>query len=132
MSKIVFSVDNRKITANEGESVLQAALRYRIDIPHFCTHEDLPIDANCRTCLVEIQPKGRVVTSCDLKPKPGMMVYTNSPAVQKLRKENLELLLADHKKLCPKCRRGLFCETADLMKKYKVSGTKYRRADIKA
>ncbi|MFH0820587.1 MAG: [FeFe] hydrogenase, group A [Candidatus Peregrinibacteria bacterium] len=131
MKKIAFFIDNRKVAANEGESVFRAALRHKIEIPHFCCHEDLPIDANCRTCLVEIQPKGKVVTSCDLMPKPGLMVYTNSPLVQKLRRENLELLLADHKKLCAKCSRGLACKTADLMKKYRVSGIKYHRAAIR-
>ncbi len=128
---ISITIDNKRILCDEGESVLHCALRHGIDIPHFCYHEDLPVDAACRTCLVEIAP-GKVVTSCDLKVKPDLKLSTQSKAVESLRRENLELMLASHKKICRDCKRGLPCKTWDLMKKFKVTGTKYERAVIKA
>lgn len=129
MKKISIHIDGKKYDCKEGESVLQIAIRNGIDIPHFCYHEDLPLDVHCRTCLVEVE--GNVTTSCSLLAKPGMKVLTNSPKVRKLRDENLELLLADHKKLCTKCQQGYFCRTARSMKKYKITGTKYHRDTIK-
>ena len=87
---------------------------------------------HCRTCLVEVKPDCKVCTSCDLKVKPGLKILTDSLKVRKLRDENLELLLADHKKICPKCQKGYFCKTAQLMKKYKITSTKYHRDKITA
>ncbi len=130
MKKIPIHIDGKKYACNEGESVLQVAIRNSIDIPHFCYHEDLPPDVRCRTCLVEVE--GNVTTSCDFTVKSGLKVKTHSPKVRKLRNENLELLLADHKKICPKCRQGYFCRTAQKMKQYQVTGTKYHRDEIKA
>lgn len=120
-------INDKKYRCEKGESVLQVAIRNNIKIPHFCYHEDLPIDANCRTCLVETSPKEVIATSCTLKAEQGLKVYTNTPKVRMLRKENLELLLADHKKLCHYCNRGYFCEVIDEIKKYKVKGEKYQR-----
>jgi len=130
MQKTTIQIDNKKIVCLPDETVLQAAIRHDIEIPHFCYHEDLPIDVHCRTCLVEVKPNGKITTSCNLKAEPGMKVLTNSPAIKKLRDENLELLLADHHKMCPKCSKGLFCRTSCLMKKFKISGGKYHRDHI--
>ena len=129
--QISITIDNKKILCDEGESVLHCALRHGVEIPHFCYHEDLPVDAACRTCLVEIAP-GKVVTSCDLKVKPGLSLSTKSKAVDALRRENMELMLANHRKTCRNCLRDLHCATWNLMKKFKVTGEKYQRAVIKA
>lgn len=136
MSKVNIKIDGKIYKCNPDQTVLQVAIDNGIDIPHFCYHEDLPIDAHCRACLVEVG--GEVVTSCNLNVKSarlnrngqGLSVLTDSPKVRKLRNENLELLLADHKKLCPKCQKGYFCKTKNLMEKYKITGSKYHRKEI--
>lgn len=132
MKKVTIQIDGKKIKCNEGEHLLQVAIKNNIEIPHFCYHEDLPLDVHCRTCLVEVQPDCKVCTSCDLTVKPGMKVLTNSKRVQKLRDENLELLLADHHKLCKKCQKGYYCRTERTMRKYKITGKKYHRDKITA
>ncbi len=126
--KITISINGRKCKCMEGDSVLSVAKEYRIDIPHFCYHEDLPVDANCRTCLVECD--GKIFTSCTLKAREGLKVSSKTAEVKKLRAENLELLLARHKSLCPKCTKGYFCKTAKLMEKYKITGNKYTKPDV--
>ena len=58
MPKIVtIYIDDKPYQAEEGQSVLQVALANKLDIPHLCYHEDLPIEANCRLCLVESEEK---------------------------------------------------------------------------
>ncbi len=130
MTKITVTIDGKRYTANPGETILQVAIRNGVDIPHFCYHEDLPIDANCRTCIVQEEGSKRVTTSCTLKAQRGLKVSTKSRKVQTLRKENLELLQADHKKYCPKCKKGFHCKTAEYMKKHKITGTKYTRQKV--
>ncbi len=124
MSEINFKIDNIPPSANPDESVLQIALREGVDIPHFCHHDDLPTEARCRTCLVEVE--GKVVTSCNLKPAEGMDVFTDTPRVKEMRLRNMELLLAGHREDCPKCQKGLHCRVSVLMDRYGVSGIKYK------
>ena len=49
------TIDDRTIEADRGETVLQAALRHGIEIPHFCWHPHLSIAGNCRICLVKVE-----------------------------------------------------------------------------
>lgn len=131
MKTIHININNKSIACKEGETVLRVAIRNKIDIPHFCYHEDLPVDSNCRACLVETKSDGRVVTSCNLKVQSGMKISTNSPKVKKLRTENMELLFAGHQKICQKCKKGYFCKTAEVMKKHKITGSKYSKCPLK-
>ena len=48
------TLDGREVEAQEGESILQAAQRHGVDIPHLCYKEGLRADGNCRACVVEI------------------------------------------------------------------------------
>ena len=121
-------IDGIKYLAKEGETALQLALRNNIDIPHFCYHEDLPLDANCRTCLVENVQNQQITTACTLMVEDGLKILSqDSSRVKRLRKMNMELLLAGHKKYCNKCLNNLACATADKMRAYGVSGDKFER-----
>ena len=129
MARISIMIDKKRCLCEEGERVLDVALRNKIDIPHFCYHEDLPIDANCRTCLVEVN--GRVVTSCTVKAERGLKVSTRSAKVNRMRRKNMALLLAGHKESCPRCCKGHYCKTGEWMKKFKVTGREYKRSKIR-
>jgi iron-only hydrogenase group A len=131
MKKITVQINNKEYSVQPNESILQIAIKNNIDIPHFCYHEDLPVGASCRTCLVEVAKTGKVVTSCTLKAEDGLVVHTNSPKVKKLRLKNLELLLAGHQKNCAKCKAKLSCRVAEEITKYGVSTTRYKRPKIK-
>ncbi len=128
LNKTYIFINDTKYCCNKSDTVLQVALNNGIDIPHFCYHEDLPIDANCRTCLVEYNQE--VTTSCTLKVKKGMRIYTDTRNIKILRKENLELLLSGHKKTCHRCIKGHYCKTAETIKKYRIKN-KYQKKKIK-
>ncbi|MFP4617067.1 MAG: [FeFe] hydrogenase, group A [Candidatus Paceibacterota bacterium] len=128
MTEVKIEINGEIYSVSPDESILQIALRSGIDIPHFCYHEDLPLESRCRACLVEAN--GKVTTSCDLKAEEGLSVKTETPEILNLRKTNLELLLAEHKERCPKCQEGLFCKVMETMKKYGISGKEYKRPFI--
>ncbi len=117
--------------AVEGESILQLALRNGIDIPHFCTHEDLPVDANCRTCLVaeETEQGDVVTTSCNLLAREGLRVLLDTPDVLRLRTQNMELLFGDYHSNSPLTRHGYYSRTAEELARYGVAGATYKRDD---
>ena len=49
------TIDGKELDVPPGTTVIQAGLMAGIEIPHFCWHPDLPVDGNCRMCLVEIE-----------------------------------------------------------------------------
>ncbi|HBK35100.1 MAG: Hydrogenase, Fe-only [Candidatus Uhrbacteria bacterium GW2011_GWE2_40_58] len=120
---ITIEINGKKCSCQPGESVLKVALDYKINIPHFCFHEDLPIGASCRICLVAYE--GKIVTSCSLKAKEGMSVSSEEKEVINLRKKNLELLLSQHQLTCLKCQKGDFCKSAEIMRKYQIESEVY-------
>ncbi len=92
---IRFTLDGREIEAREGESILQAAARHGVDIPHLCYKEGLRADGNCRACVVEIAGERALAPSCCRAPKAGMQVQAQSARAAAAQKMVLELLAAD-------------------------------------
>lgn len=122
---VTIYIDEKAYQAEKGQNVLQVALANKLDIPHLCYHEDLPIEANCRLCLVEHE--GKISTSCTLKASEGMKLSTKSEELIEMRQENLRLLLASHQKNCPKCQKQLPCPAFGLMQKNGVTSEEYQR-----
>lgn len=96
MSKLSLTIDNQKVTTEEGTSILEAARSAGIDIPTLCYHEKLAPRGACRLCLVEITKgrRKRLVTSCVYLAEEGLKVETESKPVVRIRKMLLELMLA--------------------------------------
>jgi formate dehydrogenase major subunit len=92
---IRFTLDGRELDANEGESILQAAKRHGVDIPHLCYKEGLRADGNCRACVVEIEGERVLAPSCARAPRAGMQVRAQSARALAAQKMVLELLASD-------------------------------------
>ncbi len=87
---MIFQIDQKRIKAKEGQTVLEAARLAGMDLPALCYHPDLEIKGNCRMCLVEIE--GRLLPACATKVKEGMKVSARSPRVKRAREINLGLI----------------------------------------
>jgi NADH dehydrogenase/NADH:ubiquinone oxidoreductase subunit G len=93
---INLTIDNKKIGAEEGVTVLEAARENGIAIPTLCDHESLEPTGACRLCLVEVRhgKRTRIVTSCLYGVAEGLVVDTKSERVLAARRLVLQLLLA--------------------------------------
>jgi NADH-quinone oxidoreductase subunit G len=107
------TIDGLEIEVPAGTSVLQAAEQLGIEIPRFCYHERLPVAANCRMCLVEIEKMPKPVASCAMPAGEGMVVKTQSEGALQARKNVMELLLINHPLDCPICDQGGECDLQD-------------------
>jgi NADH-quinone oxidoreductase subunit G len=112
------TIDGMDVEVPAGTSVLQAAEQLGIEIPRLCYHERLPVAANCRMCLVEIEKMPKPVASCAMPAGDGMVVKTNSPAALQARRNIMELLLINHPLDCPVCDQGGECDLQDLAVAY--------------
>lgn len=92
---VEFMLDGKPVKAALGETILSAAQRQGIEIPHLCYKPGYRADGNCRACVVEVCGERTLAPSCCRTPTQGMQVETSSPRARKSQKMVLELLLAD-------------------------------------
>jgi NADPH-dependent glutamate synthase beta subunit-like oxidoreductase/ferredoxin len=111
----VITIDGRDIEVLPNKNVLDCALDAGIYIPHLCHHPNLQPLGACRMCIVEVEGRDGVVSSCDLKSEDGMKIHTVSDEVKRLRRLALELLLAGHPEDCTTCGKYGNCELQTLI-----------------
>lgn len=92
---IAFSLNGETIKAYEDESILEAAKRHGVDIPHLCYTPGMRADGNCRACVVEIEGERVLQPSCVRTPTEGMVVNTENERTVHTQKMVLELLQSD-------------------------------------
>jgi NADH-quinone oxidoreductase subunit G len=107
------TIDDQQIEVAEGTTVIQAAQQAGIDIPHYCYHPDLPIDGNCRMCLVEVEKMPKLPPSCATVATEGMVVRTRTDKVKEAVRGVLEFLLINHPVDCPVCDQAGECRLQD-------------------
>jgi NADH-quinone oxidoreductase subunit G/NADP-reducing hydrogenase subunit HndD len=111
----MININGKQVETKAGETVLRAAERAGIHIPHLCAFEGAASPAaSCRVCVVEVEGMPRLQTSCTLPVKDGMAVKTHTPRVLKARRNVVELLLASHPDDCLVCHRNGDCELAQI------------------
>ncbi|MGD0836387.1 MAG: [FeFe] hydrogenase, group A [Polyangia bacterium] len=120
-------IDGKEVEFTPGETVLSAAGRAGIAIPHLCAMDwACKSDAACRVCLVEVEQVPRLLTSCTLEAKDGQKIKTRSPRVQAVRRNIVELLIANHPNDCLVCERNQNCELAKVASELGVRERRYR------
>ncbi|MDB4944268.1 MAG: NADH-ubiquinone oxidoreductase chain [Labilithrix sp.] len=134
-----FKLDGKEVPFEPGESIIKAAARQGIDIPHYCWHAGLSAPANCRMCLVELKPaanqrammldivewdpvlkdyknvqKPKLQPACQFPATEGQEVLADtSKAVLEARAHVQEFLLLNHPVDCPICDQAGECKLQD-------------------
>lgn len=110
MDNIKLTINGRNVTARADSTVLEAARAAEIYVPTLCYDPDLKPWGACRLCLVEIDGMRGFPASCATPAQDGMVVRTETPDLNRLRRSVLELLLSDHPDDCLTCRKNQHCE----------------------
>ncbi len=134
-----FKLDGKDIPFEPGESIIKAAYRQGIEIPHYCWHAGLTAPANCRMCLVELKPgptqrpmmldilewdpalqdyrnvqKPKLQPACQYPATEGQEVLSDtSKHVLEARASVQEFLLLNHPVDCPICDQSGECKLQD-------------------
>jgi len=114
LAEIRLTIDGREVKASPGMTVLEAAQSADIYIPTLCADPDLKPYGGCRLCIVEIEKLRGFPTSCTTPVTEGMVVKTNTDAVNEVRRTVVELLLSDHPSECLICHRRERCGPFDI------------------
>ncbi len=115
---IELTINDKKITAEEGSTILQAALKNGIKIPNLCYDRRLRPYGGCRLCVVEVEGQARLFAACSSPAEKGMVVKTDTPKLRKIRQTVLELMLVHHPLDCPICDKAGECDLQDLAYEY--------------
>ena len=107
--EVALVIDDRPVVARKGMTVLQAAEKAGILVPHYCYHPGLSIAGNCRMCLVEIEKMPKLQIACATPAAPGMVVRTGNDRVRSARAGIQEFLLINHPLDCPICDQAGEC-----------------------
>ncbi len=133
METIPITIDGTKIDVKKGITVLEASLNAGIYIPFLCAHPDLPPlvgtkpselifqgdskfkneeskeHQGCQLCVVHIEGLEGLVTSCNTMVEEGMIISTDTPEIQNLRREKLKNIISNHPHACLICAQREGC-----------------------
>jgi len=130
-----FTLNGQEISFEPGETVMQAAWREGIEIPHYCWHPGLSVAANCRMCLVQVESgrqmempqlvfdedkgayvpatKPKLQPACQLAAADGMVISSTNDEVKAAQAAVQEFLLLNHPVDCPICDQAGECKLQD-------------------
>src|SRR5271165_6476586 len=113
-ARVTLTIDGQAVTVPAGTSVMAAAMHVGTQIPKLCATDSLEPFGSCRLCLVEIDGRRGTPASCTTPAEAGMVVHTQTPQLQKLRKGVMELYISDHPLDCLTCSANGDCELQEM------------------
>lgn len=121
MSSINVTINNKNMTLQGGQTILEACKEKGIHIPTLCYHPELKPSGVCNICVVEIEGEEELIPSCKNEIQEGMVIYTETDTITNKRKEILDQMLANHPNDCLTCDRVAGdCELQNLSYYYEV------------
>jgi NADH-quinone oxidoreductase subunit G len=122
-------IDGKALQVPKNSMIIAGADKAGIPIPRFCYHDKLPIAANCRMCMVEVEMGGKMMPkpqpACATPVAEGMKVFTQSAKALTFQRDVMEFLLINHPLDCPICDQGGECELQDVSMGYGRSVSRF-------
>ena len=124
---VTITIDHQVLQVDEDLTILEAAKKAYIEIPHLCFLKGINEIGACRICVVELEGKDKLVTACNTQVQEGMVIYTNSPKVRWTRRCNVQLLLSQHDCECAYCSRSGNCELQRISNDLGITSLPYEK-----
>ena len=103
-----FTLDGKAIPFEEGETIIQAATRAGVFIPHLCYHPEFKPHGSCKLCTVKAN--GRHTASCTMRAMSGMVVESNTEEINAERRALTQMLFVEGNHFCPSCEKSGNCQ----------------------
>ncbi len=120
--RVTVNIDGVDYQAPRNAMIIEVTDNHAISVPRFCYHKKLPIAANCRMCMVQVEMGGRMapkpLPACATPVADGMKIWTTSEYAKKAQRAVMEFLLINHPLDCPICDQGGECELQDVALEY--------------
>ncbi len=126
MQEITLTINGQSVKGKNGDTVLTVCRTNGIDIPTLCHLEGLADVGACRLCVVEIQTEKKPVPACNYPARDGLVVKTNTPQIERYRKQVLELLFAERNHFCMFCESSGDCELQKMAYRYQMDYDRFQ------
>ena len=103
-----FTIDGKTIPFEEGQTIIQAATRAGVFIPHLCYHPDFKPHGSCKLCTVKVD--GRHTASCTMRAMAGMVVESDTAEINAERRALTQMLFVEGNHFCPSCEQSGNCQ----------------------
>lgn len=97
---IRIKIDNITLDADEGQTILDMAVKAGIYIPTLCHKDGIEHYSSCMVCLVKNNKTNSFIPSCSALVQEGMEIDASGDEVKAIRKKAVELLLSEHRAEC--------------------------------
>lgn len=114
MGVVTLTMDDRALSAQDGQTLLEVAKEAGIAVPTLCHLDGVSEVGACRLCLVEVSGSSKLVPACVTRAAEGMAVRTATPKLAEYRRMILELLFAERNHVCSVCVANTGCELQTL------------------
>jgi formate dehydrogenase major subunit len=111
---VTLEINGETVRAPAGTSIMRAAAEAGIPIPKLCATDSLEAFGSCRMCLVQIDGKPGLVSSCTQPVQQDLRVVTQNHEIARLRRGVMELYISDHPLDCLTCAANGDCELQDV------------------
>ncbi len=125
--KVTLTIDGKKVQAEAGSTVLDAALGAGIDIPNLCYLKGMKGIGACRLCLVEIEGMKAPMTACTARVKEGMVVNTTNEQIEEIRRYVIDLILSMHPLDCMTCTKAGVCDLQRYAYEFEIKESSFTR-----
>ena len=111
---ITITIDGIEVQTQPGKMVLEAAIDAGVYIPYLCYHSGMKPFAACRMCVVSVEGGRGFPAACTLPVQEGMNIRSEAPDVNELRRQVMQMLIAEHPNGCLTCHRVDICGPSDI------------------
>ena len=125
-------INGQEVSVKDGTTIMEAAEKVGIHIPHLCFLKGINEIGACRVCVVEIKGMEKLVTACNTPCQDGIEIFTNSPRVRRYSRINVELILSDHNANCASCIKSGNCTLQQISNDLGIILTSYENVAEKA
>jgi [NiFe] hydrogenase diaphorase moiety small subunit len=103
-----FKLDGKDIPFENGDTIMDAALRAGEYIPHLCHNPEFTPHGSCRVCVVNAN--GREISACTQPAMEDMEVDNSSDEIMSHRRALLQMLFVEGNHVCPGCEKSGACQ----------------------
>lgn len=122
---ISLRIDGELVSAQEGQTILEAARAIGKRIPSLCYLKGLRAVGACRVCVVELAGTDRLLPACTTPIQEGMSIKTTSAKLTLYRRMAVELLLVERNHICSACVSNSHCELQAMAQALGVTHVRY-------
>lgn len=108
MSHNTLTIDGKPVAFEDGDTIMEAATRAGVYIPHLCHDPEFTPQGNCKLC--EVKVNGRNCSACTFPAAEGQVVLNNTKELNETRRTITQMLFVEGNHLCPGCEKSGNCK----------------------